>query len=76
MSTTPAPSRTDPAAVRAVLDVDRGHVVRAVAIAAALAFVIFAIPTFVGADWIGIRSLEHREPGTREKAAGFKAAII
>jgi hypothetical protein len=52
MSTTPAPSRTDPAAVRAVLDVDRGHVVRAVAIAAALAFVIFAIPTFVGADWI------------------------
>jgi hypothetical protein len=30
----------------------------------------------VGADRIGIPSLEHREPGTREKAAGLKAAII
>jgi hypothetical protein len=30
----------------------------------------------VGTDVIGIPSLEHREPGTREKAAGLKAAII
>ena len=52
MSTSPAPSRTDPAAVRAALDVDRGHLVRAVVIAGLLAFVIFAIPEFFGADWI------------------------
>jgi branched-chain amino acid transport system permease protein len=52
VDTTPAPGRTDPASVRAALDVDRGHVVRVVVITGLLAFVIFAIPTFVGADWI------------------------
>jgi branched-chain amino acid transport system permease protein len=53
MSTTPAPSRTAPASVRAALvGLDRGDLARVVVIAGLLALVIFAIPAFAGADWI------------------------
>jgi branched-chain amino acid transport system permease protein len=52
MSTTPAPSRTAPAAVRAALELDRGDLARVGIIAGLLALAIFAIPEFVGADWI------------------------
>jgi branched-chain amino acid transport system permease protein len=52
VGTTPAASRTAPAAVRAALEVDRGKLVRTVVIAGLLALAIFAIPEFVGADWI------------------------
>jgi ABC-type branched-chain amino acid transport system, permease component len=38
--------------VRAVHGVERGVVVRSVIIAALLAFVIFAVPSLVGADWL------------------------
>jgi branched-chain amino acid transport system permease protein len=52
VGTTPAASRTAPAAVRAALEVDRGKLVRTIVIAGLLALAIFAIPEFVGADWI------------------------
>jgi branched-chain amino acid transport system permease protein len=52
VGTTPAASRTAPAAVRAALEFDRGKLVRTVVIAGLLALAIFAIPEFVGADWI------------------------
>jgi branched-chain amino acid transport system permease protein len=52
MSTTPATSRTPPAAVRAALDLHRGDLVRVLVIAGMLVFVIFAVPELVGADWI------------------------
>jgi branched-chain amino acid transport system permease protein len=52
MGTTPAPSRTAPAAVRAALELDRGQVARTVVIAGLLALAIFAVPELVGADWI------------------------
>ena len=37
---------------RAVQGIERGVVVRAVIIAALVAFVVFAVPTLVGADWL------------------------
>jgi branched-chain amino acid transport system permease protein len=39
-------------ATRTGLGVDRGTLVRAPVVAALLAFVLFAVPTLVGADWI------------------------
>ena len=38
--------------VRAVRSIERGVVVRGVIIAALVAFVVFAVPTLVGADWL------------------------
>jgi branched-chain amino acid transport system permease protein len=52
VGTTPAASRTPPAALRAALEVDREKLVRAVVIVGLLALVIVALPEFVGADWI------------------------
>jgi branched-chain amino acid transport system permease protein len=52
VGTTRVESRTAPAAVRAALDVDRDDLVRAAVIAGLLAFVIAAVPEFVGSDWI------------------------
>ena len=52
MSTTPAASGEAAATLQAVRNVDRGLVVRAAVIGGLLAFVIFAIPEFFGADWI------------------------
>jgi branched-chain amino acid transport system permease protein len=51
VSTTPAETASSAASPRA-LDIDRGNVVRAAVVAILLAFVIFALPEFVGADWI------------------------
>ncbi len=52
MSTTPAASGETAATLQAVRNVDRGLVIRGVAIAAALLFVLFAVPQFFGSDWI------------------------
>ena len=52
MSTTPAAGGETAATLQAVRNVDRGLVVRGVAITAALLFVLFAVPQFVGSDWI------------------------
>src|ERR1700753_1424708 len=48
-----APASSDRTALKAaVLTVERGLVVRGVIVAGALAFVLFAVPSLVGADWI------------------------
>jgi branched-chain amino acid transport system permease protein len=44
--------RSDTAPAGARFEIDRGNVVRGVVIATLLAFVLFALPQFVGADWI------------------------
>jgi branched-chain amino acid transport system permease protein len=51
VSATPAPP-VPSAAARAGVEIDRGNLVRGVAVAALLAFVIFGLPHLVGADWI------------------------
>jgi branched-chain amino acid transport system permease protein len=48
-----APAQTaSSAASRTRLEIDRGNVVRGAVVLVLLAFVIFAVPAFVGADWI------------------------
>src|SRR5262249_41440403 len=51
MSATPAETAAG-AATRRGLEVERGTLVRAAVIAVLLAFVVFAVPHFVGSDWI------------------------
>jgi branched-chain amino acid transport system permease protein len=51
MTATPAPTAPS-AATRRGIEIDRGMLVRCVIVVALLALVTFALPEFVGADWI------------------------
>lgn len=51
MTATPAPTAAN-AIARRGREIDRGNLVRGAIVAVLLAFAIFALPTFVGADWV------------------------